>query len=609
MILEKMTAGAIKNLSIKELQTLAQEIRLEIIDTVITNGGHLAGNLGVVELTIALHYVFDFPKDKLILDVGHQCYTHKLLTGRYDKFKTLRKKEGISGFPKKAESEYDVFDSGHSGNSISVGLGLARARDLKGDKYEVISLIGDASLTSGMSLEALNDGGSRPSKQIIILNDNNMSIAGNVGAVSTSLNKLRINSSYKKFKKVLVRLMVNSETKRRTLTRFKRIKDSIKYMLMEGVFFEEFGLKYLGPIDGHNLPELIDAFKLAKTEEKSIIVHAVTTKGKGCIEAEQNPEEYHGIGPMLNSSETHAKSFSSAFGEILTKLAQEDDKIVAVTAAMCNGTGLTEFASKFPQRFFDVGIAEGHAVTMSAGLALGGYKPYFAVYSSFLQRGFDQIFEDVALQDLPVRLCIDRSGLVGADGETHQGIYDIGYLSLVPGLTVVAPASQDELEDILRWSLCFNKPLAIKYPKGTAQTKSLTKFTPFRWRYIKDDNSDTVILAVGAVMCAEAYKAAAMLFDKGIQVDVINANFIKPLDEETLRAISGKRIITVEDNIENGSFGSLVAEFYSKNNIPVNIMHRALRDEFVAHARVAEILEDNELSAKKIAESILSLKP
>ncbi len=606
MILDKITSSEIKNLTIPELYQLAREIRLEIIDTVITNGGHLSGNLGVVELTIALHYVFDFPKDKLIFDVGHQCYTHKLLTGRYERFKTLRKKDGISGFPKKSESKYDVFDSGHSGNSASVGLGLARARDLAGEKFEVISLVGDASLTTGMCLEALNDAGANPTKQIVILNDNNMSIAGNVGAVSASLTKLRTKSTYKRIKRKLVSIVSKHVKGPETISKFKRVKNSFKYMLMRGVFFEEFGLKYLGPIDGHNFKELIEYLTLAKNETESIVLHVITRKGKGCVEAEENPGKYHGISPLINSG-IKAKSYSDIFGETLTELAEKDKKIVAVTAAMRDGTGLTRFAKEHRDRFFDVGIAEEHAVTMSAGLALGGYKPYFAVYSSFLQRGYDQLIEDVALQGLPVRICVDRSGIVGSDGETHQGIYDNGYLNTIPDLTILTPCGKDALKEALIWSKDYDKPLIIKYPRGACEPQNKVRFIPYKWCHLIDADSKIVILSVGASMSAEAEKAAFILAEKGIQTDVVCVNCIKPLDKELLLSLKNKTVVTIEDNVEDGGFGSVVNDFFCKNRIKTDLHILALKNTFVTHATVNETLEANGLSAKNIAEYVKNI--
>lgn len=606
MILDKITSSEIKNLTIPELYQLAQEVRQVIIDTAITNGGHLSGNLGVVELTIALHYVFDFPKDKLIFDVGHQCYTHKLLTGRYDKFKTLRKKDGISGFPKKSESEYDVFDSGHSGNSVSVGLGLARARDLAGEDFEIISLVGDASLTTGMCMEALNDAGANPTKQIVILNDNNMSIAGNVGAVSSSLTKLRTKSTYKKFKKKLVTIVSKHIKIPKALTNIKRIKNSFKYMLMQGVLFEEFGLKYLGPIDGHNFKELIEYLTLAKNESKSIVIHVITKKGKGCVEAEENPGKYHGISPLINSKEKE-KTYSEVFGETINELADKDEKIVAITAAMRDGTGLTDFAKEHAERFFDVGIAEEHAVTMSAGLALGGYKPYFAVYSSFLQRGYDQLIEDVALQDLPVKICVDRSGIVGSDGETHQGVYDNGFLNTIPNLTIITPCSKEALKDALKWSVNYSKPLIIKYPRGACEPLNQVSFAPNKWGYLINNDSKTVLLSVGSLMTAEAEKAEKILSEHGIKVDVVYVNCIKPLDCEFLLSIKNKTIITLEDNVEDGGFGSIISEFYNKKDVKVDLHILALKNAFVAHATVDETLESNGLSAKNIADFVKNI--
>ncbi|SQB91504.1 1-deoxy-D-xylulose-5-phosphate synthase [Clostridium tetanomorphum] len=535
-------ATQIRAMSLQELDIFAEEIRQFLIDNVSKTGGHLASNLGVVELTISLYNVFNFKRDKLIWDVGHQSYVHKILTGRKQQFHTLRKFGGLSGFPKKCESSFDHFQTGHSSTSISAALGMARARDLKKENYEVVSVIGDGALTGGMALEALNDVGDRKSKMIIILNDNQMSIGKNVGGLSTYLSKIRIEPGYNKFKKEIdsaLRKIPNiGKGMAQTL---EKVKNGIKQMVVPGMLFENMGIKYLGPIDGHNIKELSKVFSNAKEIQGPVLIHVVTKKGKGYKYAEKNSGKFHSIGPFdYISGEVCAGkclTYSKAFGDAMIKIASEDKRVVAITAAMRDGTGLEGFAEKFKDRFFDVGIAEQHAVTMAAGMATSGLKPVFAVYSTFLQRAYDQILHDVCIQNLPVILAIDRAGIVGADGETHQGVFDLSYLSHIPNMTIVAPKSVLELEYILSWAVKQNYPIAIRYPRGgdnpNVSLVPLKQFIKGKWEIISNEGEITLI-AVGR-MVQQAVLVRERLKKTGIDIGVINASFIKPLDVSLLK--------------------------------------------------------------------------
>lgn len=561
-ILEKIkTPKDLKTLSIDELNILAKEIRSVIIKTVFTNGGHLSSNLGVVELTIALEYVFDLPKDKLIFDVGHQCYTHKILTGRYDKFSKLRQKDGIAGFPRIDESEFDVNTTGHASTSLSIACGLARA-NVPG---QIISIIGDGSLTGGLSYEALNDMTSFNKKQIIIVNDNDMSISKTVGYMSRYLNGLHGSNQA----------------------------------------FEEYGLDYLGNINGHNIEELINVLTYAKHCKKSIVLHVKTIKGKGLTEAEIDPSGYHGYSPK----HWEKPSFSSIMGTKLAKMASKDKDIFAITAAMEEGTGLEIFKSQFKNRFIDVGICEAHAATMASGLALGGKKPYFAVYSTFIQRAFDSILHDVCLSNLNVTFCIDRAGIVSGDGETHQGIYDVSFLRLMPNMVIASPKDSIELEEIMDFSMEYNGPLAIRYPKGNVRIEH-SIHTPIKlgkWEYLINNDNDIVVLATGAVCVSIASNANEKIKPNGASFDLINARFIKPLDEELLLKIKDKTIITLEDNVISGSFGSAVAEFYVKNSIKANLHILGIDDKIIRTGSQEELLRENGLSCDQIVDYIKKL--
>ena len=554
----------LKALSIDELYELAQELREVIINTVFKNGGHLASNLGVIELVIAIEYVFNLPKDKLIFDVGHQCYAHKLLTGRYKEFSTLRQTNGISGFPRIEESVYDTASVGHASTSLSIACGLVRA-NVEGN---IISLIGDGSLTGGLSYEALNDMATLNKKQIVIVNDNDMSISKTVGYISRYLNG------------------VNTPA---------------------GAAFGEYGLNYLDNIDGHNIEELINALTYAKMSKRSIVLHVKTIKGKGLTEAELDPEGYHGYSPK----HWDKPSFSKIMGAKLAKLATQDKDIFAITAAMEEGTGLELFKKTHKARFVDVGICEAHAATMASGLALGGKHPYFAVYSTFMQRAFDSILHDICLSNLNVTFCVDRAGIVSGDGETHQGIYDVSFLRLMPNMVIAAPKDSIELENMMDYSLSHKGPLTIRYPKGNIRIE-YSIHEPIelgKWEYLnKNDNSDIVILATGATMVSVASHALEFLQQEGINPTLINARFIKPLDEDVLNAIKDKKIVTLEDNTIAGSFGSAVAEYYIKNNIHnVNLHIKGIDDKILKNASQADLLTQNGLDSYSIRDFIKTL--
>jgi 1-deoxy-D-xylulose-5-phosphate synthase len=554
----------LKALSLKELEVYADEIREHIIDVVQKNGGHLASNLGTVELTLALHYVFDVPCDKIVWDVGHQSYTHKIVTGRRDSFSDLRKNGGISGFPKPSESECDSFIGGHSSTSLSAALGLARARDLKGDNYNVIGVIGDGAMTGGMAYEAINDIGECQEKMIIVLNDNKMSISPNVGAFSNYLARLRLSKRYARFKHNLKRgVAALPFFGDKLVGMFERTRDNLKSIILSNKLFENFGIKYYGPFDGHNIKNTIEIFKQVKNENRPVLIHLVTNKGNGYEIAETDAEKFHGLSPK---SEGQTYCFSEIVGSKLCEMAKTDKRVVAVTAAMKSGTGLEKFFEQFPERAFDVAIAEQHAVTMAAGMAKGGLKPYFAVYSSFLQRGFDQIVHDVCYDNLPVTFLIDRAGAVGADGITHQGILDLSYLGMIPNMTVLAPKDGDELEDMLEFSLTCDSPLAIRYPKSfTAKYEKNTLASVTEWETIKESDKNKYILAVGN----RALDAAAAVDD----VNVINARCVKPLDTKLLSKIgNGSVVLTLEDNVVSGGFGASVLEYFSKENANVKVI-------------------------------------
>lgn len=604
----------IKKLNDNELLDLGEEIRKFLIESVSKTGGHLSSNLGVVELTLSLFKTFDIGRDKLIWDVGHQSYIHKILTGRKDGFKNLRKKDGLSGFPKRSESIYDCFQTGHSSTSISAALGMARARDIKKEKHNVIAVIGDGALTGGLAFEALNDIGFRKTKMIIVLNDNQMSIAKNVGGVSIYLNKLRMKPKYNKIKSNINTELSKSKGGKVVLSNMLKLKNGLKSLVVDSMLFEDMGIKYIGPIDGHNIKLMNEVFSMAKNINGPVIVHTTTKKGKGYEFAEKSPSKFHGISPFnLENGEvckTCCETYSSAFGKALNKIAKEDKYVVAITAAMPDGTGLKEFSKNFPERFFDVGIAEEHAVTLSAGMASSGLKPVFAVYSTFLQRAYDEILHDVCIQNLPVVFAIDRAGVVGEDGETHQGILDISYLSTMPNMTIVAPKSLKEVEILLRWALNKKTPVAIRYPKGGDKLNNLPVLKEInygKWEVL-NKGENLAIIACGKTV-EFAMEALYKLKEKNINPTIINATFIKPVDEEQIKYLAENNfnIITVEDNMKQGGLGSSILNSLNNYNYKKTIKILAYEDKFIEQASVDIIYKENFLDSDGIVKTALNL--
>ena len=603
-----------KRLTEKEKIQLAEEIREEMVETVSKTGGHLASNLGVVELTIALHSVFDLPEDKIVWDVGHQTYVHKMLTGRREKMKTLRSLNGIAGFPKTKESIYDDFNTGHSSTSISAALGMARARDLKNKDNHVIAVIGDGALTGGMALEALDDAGSSKTRLIVILNDNEMSISKNVGGISRFLTRIRTKKFYKKSNNCIRKLLEKIPKFGPFVIHIaRRIKYSIKQLMIPNMFFEDLGFKYLGPVDGHDIERVEWILNLAKKEKEPVVVHIITKKGKGYKPAEENPDSFHAIGSFNKETgkliKTKEKDYSQVFGDKLVELAKKNEKIVAVTAAMADGTGLKEFRKKYPKRFFDVGIAEQHAVCMAAGMAKEGLIPVVPIYSSFYQRAFDQVIHDVCMQNLPVVMCVDRAGLVGQDGETHQGMFDLSFFNLIPNITIMAPKDFKELEEMLEFAISLKAPVVIRYPRGTESKK--IKFDKqekieLGKSEILTQGEDITIVAIGK-MVAKAFEVKEELEKEGKTAEVINARFLKPFDEQTVinSMKKTKNIITLEDNTIIGGLASKVEELISKNKED-NIQFKAfgLPDTFIEHGKVEELEEMYKLDAKSIAKEI-----
>ncbi|NLD20341.1 MAG: 1-deoxy-D-xylulose-5-phosphate synthase [Clostridiales bacterium] len=599
----------LKDMSYDELELLSYELRDYLVETVSETGGHLSSNLGVVEITIALHKVFDTPADKLIWDVGHQTYIHKILTGRGDRLKTVRQFNGMSGFPKSSDSPYDVFDTGHSSTSLSLGLGMAEARDLAGEDYQVVSIIGDGALTGGLSFEALNNAGNRSTKLIIVLNDNGMSISPNTGGLSKHLSRLRSSGRYismkEKIKKNVSKIPVIGEG---MVTGMQHARDSIKYAVIDGILFEELGIKYFGPIDGHDIETLCKAFEWAKQTEGPVLIHTITQKGKGYSVAENNPNVFHGIGPFnVETGQLLKKSikpsYSYVMGNKLIEMAQRDPKIVAVSAAMLEGTGLEKFSAEFPERTFDVGIAEAYAVSFAAGLAKAGSKPFVAIYSTFLQRGYDQIVEDVCLQNLPVVFCIDRAGIVGADGETHHGILDLSYLKSIPNLTIMAPKDKGELEAMMEYAITLNAPCAIRYPKGaTPELGAVNKVITGKANQIKR-GTDVEIWALGS-MVEKALKAADILKKKNISVSVINAKFLKPFDTERLLKSAGKYklLVSMEDNALTSGMGEEMNTILKDED--VSIINIGWPDKFIEHGSCGQLYEKYGLDPNSVAERI-----
>ena len=603
-----------KRLTEKEKIQLAEEIREEMVETVSKTGGHLASNLGVVELTIALHSVFDLPEDKIVWDVGHQTYVHKMLTGRREKMNTLRSLNGIAGFPKTKESIYDDFNTGHSSTSISAALGMARARDLNNKDNHVIAVIGDGALTGGMALEALDDAGSSKTRLIVILNDNEMSISKNVGGISRFLTRIRTKKFYKKSNNCIRKLLEKIPKFGPFVIHIaRRIKYSIKQLMIPNMFFEDLGFKYLGPVDGHDIERVEWILNLAKKEKEPVVVHIITKKGKGYKPAEKNPDSFHAIGSFNKETgkliKTKGKDYSQVFGDKLVELAEKNEKIVAVTAAMADGTGLKEFKKKYPKRFFDVGIAEQHAVCMAAGMAKEGFIPVVPIYSSFYQRAFDQVIHDVCMQNLPVVMCVDRAGLVGQDGETHQGMFDLSFFNLIPNITIMAPKDFKELEEMLEFAVSLKAPVVIRYPRGTESKK--IKFDKqekieLGKSEILTQGEDITIVAIGK-MVAKAFEVKEKLEKEGKTAEVINARFLKPFDEQAIinSMKKTKNIITLEDNTIIGGLASKVEELISKNKED-NIQFKAfgLPDTFIEHGKVEELEEMYKLDAKSIAKEI-----
>ena len=601
----------VKKLNEKDKIKLAEEIREYILQTVSENGGHLASNLGVVELTIALHSVFEVPQDKIIWDVGHQTYTHKILTGRKEEFKNIRTKDGIAGFPKTCESEMDCFNTGHSSTSISVALGMARARDIRKEKNSVIAVIGDGALTGGMALEALNDAGSSKSKITVILNDNEMSISKNVGGVNMLLSKLRAKRLYSrtnvKAKNIIIKIPKIGPF---FVKLVQRIKRGIKQLIIPKMYFEDIGFTYLGPVDGHDIEKLESILKLSKQVENPVLIHVLTKKGKGYKIAEQNPDKYHATGPFDiktgKAKKAKAKDYSKVFGDKLIKLAEKNEKIVAVTAAMKDGTGLKEFSQKFPKRFFDVGIAEQHALGLAAGLAKNGMIPVVPIYGSFYQRAYDQVIHDICLQNLPVVMCVDRAGLVGADGETHHGAFDMSFFKIIPNITILAPKDFKELEKMLKFAVELGKPVVIRYPRGGEEKEKFKKHEEIELgkAEVLQEGKDITIIGIGKTV-ASGIELAEKLKNQEIEAEVINARCLKPFDKETIKKsiMKTKKVITLEDNTVIGGLGSEVKEIIAKDKSIKNIEidTYGINDEFMGFATWEDIF-------KKIEEKNYNIK-
>ncbi len=592
----------LKRLEKKQLPQLAEELRERIVATVATNGGHLGSSLGVVELTIALHRVFDSPQDKIVWDVGHQAYAHKLLTGRQEQFPTLRQLDGLSGFPKRNESEHDCFDVGHSSTSISAALGMAAARDIQGRDNKVVAIIGDGSLTAGMAFEALNHAGGLKEKLVVILNDNEMSISRNVGALSSFLSRKMTSDAFLRFKKETEQLLGYVPRIGRDLVNIaKRAEESLKGFMTPGMLFEGFGFDYFGPLDGHNIEELAETLRNVAQIKGPVLLHVLTKKGKGYQPAEQNPRKFHGVGPFdsmtgeVCGSKTlpAAKSYTAVFGETLIDLAGADQRLVAVTAAMAAGTGLTKFAEKFPERFFDVGIAEQHAVTFAAGLASQGLRPLVAIYSTFMQRSYDQVLHDVCLQNLPVTLAMDRGGLVGADGPTHHGVFDLSFLRHLPNMTLAVPRDEAELQRIMLTAAMAPGPFAYRYPRGSGVGVPLLQTIeplPIGKGELLREGGDGVLIAVGS-MVQEALIAAERLRAQGVEIAVVDGRFVKPLDCELIlaQAEHAPFVMTVEENALQGGFGSAVLELLADNGLSVPVIRVGIPDQFVEQGTQSEL--------------------
>ena len=615
MILEKINeVNDIKKLTWEELEVLSEEIREFLIEKISITGGHLASNLGVVELTMALHLSFNLPEDKIVWDVGHQAYTHKILTGRKTGFDELRKYGGMSGFPKRKESDCDCFDTGHSSTSISAGMGLVKARDILGQKHYVVSVIGDGALTGGMAYEALNNAAHLEKNFIIVLNDNKMSISENLGGMSKYLNSLRTAEFYTGLKSGVENTLINMGGEKMAAG-LKRTKNGIKQLFVPGMLFENMGVTYLGPVDGHDVGALRRVFGEAKRVKGAVIVHVLTHKGNGYEPAEKNPSKFHGTDPFvietgLPKKKKEKPNYTDIFSTSICRIAEKDDRVVAITAAMPDGTGLKKFGSQFPEHFFDVGIAEEHAVTFAAGLAAGGLRPVVAVYSSFLQRAYDQIVHDVCIQNLPVVFAIDRAGLVGSDGETHQGIFDLSFLATIPNLCIMAPKNKQELYAMLKFAFKYEGPVAIRYPRGEAYEG----FSGFRERIVYGkaemlyEEAEIALFAVGS-MVKVAEQVREILKEQGKRCTLVNARFVKEFDKEMIRELAKNHrlLVTMEENVTTGGFGERVADYVFSNGIDLQVEKIALPDEYVEHGNVNILYKEAGIDAESVAERVLKI--
>lgn len=613
MLLDKIkSAGDIKKINPADYPELAQEIRTFLIEKISKTGGHLGSNLGAVELTMALHLFLDLPEDKLIWDVGHQSYTHKLLTGRREGFENLRKYGGMSGFPKRKESDCDCFDTGHSSTSISAGLGLVKARDILGENHTIVSVIGDGALTGGMVYEALNNAGKLETNFIIVLNDNNMSISENVGGMSKYLNNVRTANAYLDIKEGVYNTLKDIPKGAKVVEGIRKAKSSFKQLVVPGMFFEDMGITYLGPVDGHNIPAMLRVFQEAKRTRNAVLVHVITQKGKGFTPAERHPARFHGAEPFdietgLPTKPRTSANYTDIFSTVMTKLGARDEKVVAITAAMPDGTGLKRFRNIFPERFFDVGIAEEHAVTFAAGLAAGGLKPVVAIYSSFLQRAYDQILHDVCIQNLPVVFAIDRAGLVGSDGETHQGIFDLSYLSSIPGMHIMAPKNKWELSDMMKFAVSLGAPIAVRYPRGEAYAGLKEYRAPIEKGraepiYVE---SEICLMAVGS-MVKTAEEVWEQLKTAGYRCSLINARFVKPIDENAVEwaAKNHQVIVSMEENVASGGYGEKVRQKLDELHTGVRLIQIAIPDEYVEHGNVDLLKKEIGIDAETIVEKI-----
>jgi len=613
MLLEQIKKeNDIKNIPMEEWDRLAAEIREFLIEKISVTGGHLGSNLGAVELTMALHLALNLPEDKIIWDVGHQSYTHKLLTGRREGFENLRKYGGLSGFPKRKESECDCFDTGHSSTSISAGLGMVKARDIKGEKNTVVAVIGDGSLTGGMAYEAMNNASRLETNYIIILNDNNMSISENVGGVSKYLNNIRTADKYLNLRDSIYYSLRDKKNGAAVVEFIRRVKSGFKHLVIPGMFFEDMGLTYLGPVDGHDVKALVKVINEARKCKKAVLVHVMTNKGKGYGPAERHPARFHGAEPFdiatgLPKNKKTKANYTDVFSSVMLKLGQRNENVVAITAAMPDGTGLKRFQNMYPERFFDVGIAEQHAVTFAAGLASGGLIPVVAVYSSFLQRAYDQILHDVCIQNLPVVFAIDRAGIVGSDGETHQGIFDLSYLSSIPNMHIMAPKNKWELSDMMKFAVKFGAPIAVRYPRGEAFDGLEEYREPIVYGKSEMifEEKDIALMAVGS-MVKTAVEVREKLKEKGYNVTLVNGRFVKPIDTDMIEKLSDKHtlLVTMEENVESGGFGEKVRSFVDERKFTMGVLNICVPDEYVEHGNVELLRKEIGIDADSIVTKI-----